>query len=202
MLFEIPTHDPRLPPSDPPWPPQGQWTYEDYLRLPDDGRRYEIIDGVLYVTNAPDWLHQRIVMRLGAHVENLLTGLGRGEAVIPAPFEVHLPGHAKPVLPDLLYIAPEHCPNEPPKFFEGAPDLVVEIISPSSVRLDRYVKFGAYERAGVREYWLIDLGTRSLEVYVLSAGEYALLGQFGPQETARSQVLPELTMAVGSLFET
>lgn len=200
MLRTSPTRD-TLPPPHAPWPEQGEWTYEDYLRLPDDGRRYEIIEGMLHVTDASDWLHQRIVARLGTLIENLLARLDKGGAIIPAPFEVHLPGIAKPVQPDLVFIAAEHYPAEPPPFFEGVPDVIVEVLSPSSIRRDRHVKFGAYERAGVPEYWIVDRGTRSIEVYVLSGREYALLGQFGPETVARSQALPDLEVPVGPLFE-
>jgi Uma2 family endonuclease len=91
-------------------------------------------------------------------------------------------------------------PAESPAFSEGAPDIVFEVISPSSVRVDRHIKFGAYEQAGVTEYWRIDPATRSVEVYVLARQEYALLGQFSGEAVARSQVLPELEVPVSELF--
>ena len=175
-------------------------TWADYEKLPDDGMRYEIIEGVLFMSNAPAWMHQRAVMRLGTIIENLSAQLGRGGAVIHAPFEVHLSSRSRPVQPDLVYIAPEHMPAESPAFFEGAPDIVFEVISPSSVRVDRHIKFGAYEQAGVTEYWRIDPATRSVEVYVLARQEYALLGQFSGEAVARSQVLPELEVPVSELF--
>lgn len=183
------------------WPAQGEWTYEAYLRLPDDGNRYEIIDGVLYVTNAPNYDHQFTVsefhLQLGSFVKERKLGV-----VLTAPFEIHLPGIAKPAQPDVFFIAAERQPKPGDKFFEGAPDLIVEVISPASVRLDRFIKFNAYERAGVREYWLADPRTRFVEVYTLSteSAEYNLLGQFGPSETLQSSVLPDLALAVDGLF--
>lgn len=182
-----------------PWPAQGAWTYEDYLRLPDDGRRYEIIEGVLYVINAPDFDHQQAVHQIAVALE-LWARAQDGGIILTAPFEVHLPGIAKPVQPDVLFIAAERRPTPGDQFFEGPPDLVVEVLSPSTIRTDRIVKFSAYERAGVREYWLVDPKTRSVEIYTLTEGEFALLGQFGPGEQARSEVLAGLEVAVDGLF--
>lgn len=182
-----------------PWPAQGAWTYEDYLRLPDDGRRYEIIEGVLYVINAPDFDHQHAVHQIAVALELWARAQDDG-VVLTAPFEVHLPGIAKPVQPDVLFIAAERRPRPGDQFFEGPPDLVVEVLSPSTIRTDRIVKFNAYERAGVREYWLVDPKTRSVEVYTLTEGEFSLSGQFGPGEQARSRVLTGLEIEVDGLF--
>ncbi|MCP5086926.1 MAG: Uma2 family endonuclease, partial [Rhodobacteraceae bacterium] len=122
--------------------------------------------------------------------------------VLVAPFEIHLPGIAKPVQPDVFFIAAEHQPRPGDKIFEGAPDIIIEVLSPSTARLDRVVKFDAYERAGVREYWLADPRSRFVEVYVLptEGAEYTLLGQFGPGEQLCSEVLPELAVTVDTLF--
>jgi Uma2 family endonuclease len=183
------------------WPAQGDWTYDDYLRLPDDGNRYEIIDGVLYVTNAPNFDHQfavsEIHLQLGFFVKERKLGV-----VLTASFEIHLSGVAQPVQPDVFFIVTAHQPRPGDKFFEGAPDLIVEVLSPASVRLDRSIKLNAYERAGVGEYWLVDPRTHFVEVYTLSAesGEYTLLGQFGPGEQVQSTVLPNLVLSVDGLF--
>jgi Uma2 family endonuclease len=85
--------------------------------------------------------------------------------------------------------------------FTGAPDLIVEVLSPSTARTDRLVKFGAYERAGVREYWLVDPRTRSVEVYALSEdGTYDMAGQYTPGETVTSTMLSDLALPVDDLF--
>ncbi|MBI4768922.1 MAG: Uma2 family endonuclease [Chloroflexi bacterium] len=182
-------------------PARGEWTYEDYLRLPDDGRRYEIIEGVLYVTNAPSYDHQFTVGELQSELRAFVKARGLG-VVLTAPFEVHLPGIARPVQPDVLFIAAERQPHPGASFYEGAPDLIVEVLSPGSLRLDQAVKLSAYERAGVREYWLADPKTRSITTYTLPAGgqEYLLLGQFAAGEHLRSNVLPGLELAVEGLF--
>ncbi|MEW5989005.1 MAG: Uma2 family endonuclease [Chloroflexota bacterium] len=183
------------------WPAQGQWTYEDYLRLPDDGRRYEIIEGVLYVAGPSSFQHQFVVAELILHLHKLIADQKAG-ILLTGPFEVHLPGIAWPVQPDILFIPTERVPRSNAQFFTGAPDLIVEVLSPSSVRLDQVIKFGAYERAGVREYWIANPKTRTVTVFMLPAGgqEYVLLGQFGPGESLRSAVLPELEIATDSLF--
>ena len=191
---------PRLPAREHDWPVQGEWTYEDYERLPDDGRRYEIIEGVLYATAAPNYDHQYTVTRLLVHLDNLVRRHRLG-IVLVAPFEVHLPDIARPVQPDVLFIGAERAPRPGAAYFTGAPDLIVEILSQSTARTDRLVKFGAYERAGVREYWLVFPRTRSVEVYSLSDdGTYQMAGQYTPGEVVSSTVLNDLTLPVDDLF--
>ena len=120
-------------------PAQGQWTYADYLKLPNDGNRYEMIEGVMYVSNAPNSDHQFTVTELGAELRDFTkkNKLGR---VLVAPFEVHLSETTRPVQPDILFVRGDRWPTERVAFFAGAPDLVVEVISPSSVRTDRVTK--------------------------------------------------------------
>jgi len=196
----IPRRLPRLPSRGQDWPTQGEWTYEDYKKLPDDGRRYEIIEGVLYVTAAPNFDHQYTVTRLLVHLDDLVTRRDLG-IVLVAPFEVHLPDVARPVQPDVLFVDAGRAPRPGAADFTGAPDLIVEVLSPSTVRTDRLVKFGAYERAGVREYWLVDPRTRSVEVYALSEdGTYDMAGQYTPGETVTSTVLSDLALPVDDLF--
>jgi Uma2 family endonuclease len=196
----IPRRLPRLPSREQDWPAQGEWTYEDYSRLPDDGRRYEIIEGVLYVTAAPNFDHQYTVGEIFAALRTYVREHQLG-IVISAPFEVHLPDIARPVQPDVLFVDARRAPRPGAADFTGAPDLIVEVLSQSTARTDRLVKFGAYERAGVREYWLADPRTRSVEVYTLSEdGTYEMAGQYTPGETVTSTVLSDLALPVDDLF--
>lgn len=142
------------------WPSQGQWRYEDYLRLPDDGKRYEIIEGVLYVANAPSYDHQFTVAKITFFLQLFVTEHRLG-IILTSPFEVHLSETTRPVQPDILFLTTEQQPP-PGSQFAAAPTLIVEVISPSSIRLDRQIKFDAYERAGVAEYWLADPKTTRL----------------------------------------
>ncbi len=186
-------------PTDQSWPAQGDWTYEDFLRLPDDGNRYEIIDGVLYMTDAPDPEHQYAVVEIVGELRNFVKANNLG-VVYTAPIEVHLPGIAQPVQPDVLFVAQARRAIVKPKFIEGAPDLIVEVLSQSTTRLDRRVKFDAYERAGVREYWIVNPKLHSIEVYSLVRGEYALHGEYGPGERAASEVLPGVELLTDTVF--
>jgi Uma2 family endonuclease len=192
---------PAILPSTESWPNQGDWTYDDYVRLPDDGRRYEIIKGVLYVTNAPAYDHQYAVSQIFFALMQFAQARTLG-TVLTAPFEIHLPGIARPVLPDIVFIGAARSMREDARFFEGAPDLIVEVLSPSTIRVDQSVKLDAYEQAGVPEYWLADPKTRTVTVYALPAGghEYVLYGRFGPDETLTSSQLTGLELPVASLF--
>lgn len=192
---------PAVLPSTESWPNQGNWTYDDYLRLPDDGRRYEIIKGVLYVTNAPAYDHQYAVSKIFYAMMHFIQEKDLG-IVLTAPFEIHLPGIARPVLPDIVFIGAERSLLADARFFEGAPDLIVEVLSPSTFRVDQSVKLDAYEQAGVPEYWLADPKTRTVTVYTLPAGghEYVLHGRFGPDETLTSPQLAGLELPVATLF--
>ncbi len=190
-----------LPGGTQAWPQQGEWHYEAYLRLPDDGRRYEIIEGVLYVANAPSYDHQFTVTQLTTDI-NLFVRQNRLGVALTAPFEVHLSATSRPVQPDVFFLSNEQKPIPGAQIFSGAPTLVVEVISPSSIRLDRHIKFDAYETAGVSEYWLVDPKTRSVEVYTLARGEYALFNQFTGDEQIESLVLTGIAIPTSSLFTT
>ncbi|MEZ4866824.1 MAG: Uma2 family endonuclease [Caldilineaceae bacterium] len=182
------------------WPMSGQWRYADYLKLPDDGRRYEIIEGVLYVANAPSFDHQYVVSKILFYLQLFTIEHDLG-VVVTAPFEVHLSETSKPVQPDVLFVRKERQPQSGAQVFAGAPDLIVEVISPSSLRLDRKTKYDAYEQAGVAEYWLVDPKVRAVEIYTLTKGEYALVGQYTNDELLESNVLPGLQIKASALFQ-
>ncbi len=185
----------------PAYPPQGQWTYEDYLRLPDDGRRYEILRGVLYVQAAPAPLHQIILRRFVRVLLFFLEENPVGELLF-ASVDVMFPaGLATPVQPDLLFITAERTGIIKDRNIEGAPDLVLEILSPSTRHVDRGPKFDIYAEAGVREYWLADPLARTVEVFVLREGAYVLLGRFSRGEHLRSEVLPGFQPSLDQIFK-
>ncbi len=194
-------NQPKLPGDSEAASPAAQrnWTYEDYLALPNDGRRYEIIEGVLYVANAPDYDHQYAVSELHRQMANFAVEHKIGQ-VIPAPFEVHLSDNVRPVQPDIFFVGTERKMMRGAKLFVGAPDLIVEVISPSSIRIDRHIKFAVYERTGVPEYWLVDPKYHFIEVYTLSGREYALLGQFDSADVIQSKILAGLQIVAETLF--
>ena len=160
-------------------PPQGRWTYADYAALPDDGNRYEIIAGVLYMTPAPGTGHQsisaRVVTFLVTHVE--FAGLGR---VFAAPVDVELAPDTV-VQPDIVVVLSANLDHITPSRIIGAPDLVVEILSPGTAGYDRREKQDAYARAGVGEYWIVDPGAQTVELLTLDQGGYRSHGVFRGQ---------------------
>lgn len=184
--------------GDVPGPPQGQWTYDDYARLPDDGRRYEIIEGVLYVAPSPDVAHQTAVgwifYYLLVHVQ--LAGKGR---VFSAPIDVEL-SPARVVQPDVVVVLAEHASIITPARIVGAPDLVVEVASPGTAGYDRREKQDVYVRSGVPEYWVADTYARTIEVLVLEGSVYRSRGVFRGKATLPSQVIPQFPVQVEQFF--
>lgn len=183
------------------WPAQGSWTFDDYQRLPDDGRRYEVIRGFLYVTPAPTFDHQFVVSQLIRQIGNFVAEHGLS-VVLGAPFDVCLPrGLGSPVQPDLLFLRREQQPQPGDAQFEGVPDLAVEVLSRSTRRRDRTVKLAAYGEAGIPEVWLVDPQGRTVDVFGREAdGRLQLRERRGMGEAAGSAVLAGLRIEVDGLF--
>ena len=139
-------------------------TWEDVLRMPDDGNRYEFIGGRLYMTPAPVTRHQRVLGRLWSALLRILVDSGRGE-VFSAPLLVEFPGTGDRVQPDLLFVSNERRAIIGEKQVLGAPDLVVEILSPTTAHRDRGIKLDLYARHGVRQYWIVDPGEDVVDVW-------------------------------------
>ena len=139
-------------------------TWEDVLRMPDDGNRYEFIGGRLYMTPAPVTRHQRISKRMWAALVRVLENPGRGE-VFHAPYLVEFPGTGDCVQPDLLFVSDERREIIGEKQVTGAPDLIVEILSPSTAHRDRGIKLDLYARRGVRQYWIVDPVEDAVDVW-------------------------------------
>jgi len=138
-------------------------TYADYLRFPDDGLRHEIIDGEHYVTAAPATRHQRISRNLLYLIQTYLETHPVGE-LFGAPFDALL-SEFDIVVPDLIYLSHERSTFLTSKNLQGPPDLVIEILSPSTKSRDRKLKRDLYERVGVREYWVVDPEADQVEIY-------------------------------------
>jgi Uma2 family endonuclease len=138
-------------------------TYADYVRFPDDNLRHEIIGGEHYVTPSPATRHQRISLRLAYLVQDYLEDHPRGE-LLTAPVDALL-SEFDIVVPDLVYISNERAHIVTVKNLQGAPDLVVEILSPGTRRRDLGIKRSLYERVGVAEYWLVDPARNEVTVH-------------------------------------
>ena len=171
------------------WPPlQGEWTYDDYTQLPDNGMRYEVIKGELYMSPAPSPKHQQIILKLAIAMSQFVHADQLGE-IYQSPIDVKTSDFAGVVQPDLLFIASKQLDIVQETLIEGVPDLIVEVLSPGNPLHDRRIKFELYAQAGVREYWLIDPDARTVEIYVLRGQAYAPLGNFGIGQQTRSEVL-------------
>ncbi|WP_290651411.1 Uma2 family endonuclease [Aquisalimonas sp.] len=139
------------------------WTYAEFARLPNDGNRYEVIAGELYVTPAPRPRHQLISQRLNIQLANFVNEHGLGW-VFTAPIDV-LFAEGEYVEPDLVFVRRERVGIISDRGIEAAPDLVVEILSDSTARIDRGPKLRQYTRFGVPLYWIADPETAHVEVY-------------------------------------
>ncbi len=161
------------------------WTYDDLARLPDDGKRYEILDGDLVVSPSPSREHQRAVKYLLFGLARLLDEHGIAEVFL-SPFDAIL-SPQRVVVPDLMAVRRERASIVRERGVEGAPDLVIEVMS-SRPALDRVRKFDLYAKAGIAEYWLVDPIGQTIEVYFLVEGSYELAGYYGEGEIAQSVV--------------
>jgi len=181
------------------WPEQGQWTYDDWARLPDDGTRYEVIDGELAMAPPPATPHQFAsgnffeLMRLFVRARKL-------GYVLAAPIGVRLPTQPVPLEPDIVFVSAAHKSIIEQQYIEGVPDLVVEVLSPSNWIYDRKEKFNVYKLAGVPEYWIVDYRAKTIEVFVFEKRDYALLGKWTLGETAISRALEGFQVRVDEVF--
>jgi len=173
-------------------------TYEDLQQMPQDGNRYEIIDGEPVVSPAPTLTHAEVVARLFFLIRAFVLLHRPGGRVFTAPVDVRLVP-PRIVEPDIIYVSAErrHLLADP-ALVEGPPDLIVEVVSPSNRLYDEQVKFRIYAEAGVLEYWLADPALRTLTIFALENGTYVPL----PNEhgVARSRLLDGLEVDVAALF--
>lgn len=180
-------------------PPQGRWTFADWETLDHSHLRYEIIDGVLYVTKSPSPLHQRTLKFLLYHLGKPAEDMGIAE-VFFAPIGVIMPG-CNPVQPDFVLIRRENLAIVRAHLIEGIPDLLGEILSPGTADYDEGVKLEAYARCGVPEYVVIDPQARGLRTYRLEApGKYGPPRQFSEGERVSFECAPGIVVAVADLF--
>jgi Uma2 family endonuclease len=175
----------------------GPWTYERYYAL-DDDQRYEVIDGELLLVPGPGTVHQSLVGELYLRFATYVRAHGAG-TVFLSPLDVVLDDR-NVVQPDVLFIRNEALAIIDPRAIRGTPDLVVEIISPSSRRRDRMVKAELYARAGVPEYWIVDPAERSIEVLSLGEHGYELFSSAAGAGAAASKVLRGFAVEVAEVM--
>lgn len=175
-------------------------TYEDYCLLPNDGKRYEIIDGELFVTPAPRFAHQRVVTRLVRYLSVFVDDHGLGEVLV-SPFDVVF-SQFDVVEPDVLYISKARAAVLTEKNVQGAPDLVIEVLSPTTAKTDRTIKLKLYARFGVAEYWIVDPEGPSVEVYRRPKGQsegLELAATLGSGDSLTSPLFPDFSLPLTRL---
>jgi Uma2 family endonuclease len=163
-------------------------TYADFAARPDDGHRYQLLEGELVMTPSPDRWHQKVLrdlaLALQAYVEEHVLG-----EIYFAPLDVTLDDR-NVVQPDILFVSNERSGILQGDRVIGAPDLCVEILSPGTERIDRVRKLELYARFGVTHYWIVDLQARSIEEYVLARDVYRVGSITGYDEPFRPGALP------------
>ena len=172
-------------------------TYDDLASFPDDGLRRELIGGELIVTPAPRTSHQDVVVELTVRL--YAYAREHGGKVYPAPTDVYF-ADVDVVEPDVLFVRADHLDRVEERFVRSAPDVVVEVSSPSTRRLELVRKRDLYERYGVPAYWYVDLEHDAVLVHRLEDGRYEEPVTLKRGETLTSEVLPGFAVAVEQLF--
>jgi Uma2 family endonuclease len=178
-----------------------RWTSADLDALPDDGKRYEIIDGELFVSKQPHFYHQQICTRIATLLVNWSNQSKLGQAVI-APGVIF--AEDNDVVPDVVWIRNERLTEAlgDDGKFHSAPDLTIEVLSPgpTNERRDRDAKLKLYSRRGVMEYWIVNWQTYSIEIYRRHNAHLDLFATPTKDDLLESPVLPGFSAQVGSLF--
>ncbi len=175
-------------------------TYEDYLHLPEDGKRHELIDGDHYATPSPTPRHQLVLANLVGILYTYLREHPLGD-IYPAPLDVVL-SDTDVVQPDLLFLAAGREDLVTERNLRGAPDLVVEVLSDSTRRTDEITKRHLYERHGVGEYWVIDPVLETVKVYRLADEGFRREAELSTEAGDRltTPLLPGLAVSLGEIF--
>ena len=160
------------------WPPRvhGEWTVHDLLDSPDDGQRYEILDGVLLVTPAPVPRHQTVLLELAIL---LRAACAADHQAFVAPVDWQPDGRTS-LQPDVLVVRRDRIGE---KNIVEPPTIVAEVLSPSTARIDRMIKMSRYAEGGIVQYWIVDPAGPSVQVFDLVGGEYHLVAQGRAGET-------------------
>ena len=173
-----------------------RFTYGDFLRFPDDGNRHEVIEGEWIMTPPPTTDHQKVVSNLHL-LRAPRAGKKDGGELLFSPVGVVLT-RTDAVQPDLLFLSSRRAGLLRKDAIHGAPDLIVEVLSPSTASLDRGKKLRLYGRAGVREYWIVDPASRTVEVHEFGRARRTRIHPAG--QSFGSSVLPGLRLEVDAVF--
>jgi Uma2 family endonuclease len=175
-------------------------TYEDYVLIPEDGQRHEIIDGEHYVSPAPSTRHQSVSIELSSRLHSFVRAQRLGK-VLAAPTDVLLSRYDV-FQPDLLFISNERAAILTEKNIQGAPDLVIEILSDRTRYLDEDFKHGRYEIFGVREYWIVDPMADRVHVYQAASDSFEKTAELSAKagDVLTTPLLPGFEIRLRDLF--
>jgi len=178
-----------------------KFTYEDYLLFPENGNRHELIDGDHFMSPAPRTVHQSILLNLSNAFFNFLKKSRLGKIFI-APTDVVF-SDLDVVEPDLLFIASKNSHIITEKNIQGAPDLVVEILSESTRKTDEIIKRKLYERYGVQEYWIVDTELEMVKIYCMTEKGYIRTAEISCALNAvlTTSLLPGMEIKLTEIFE-
>jgi Uma2 family endonuclease len=181
-----------------------RWTYDDLLELPDDDKRYEILDGELFVNAAPIPRHQLIVMKIAARLFDYLESHGSGQ-VFGAAVDVLL-ADGSVLQPDVVVIKSDRASIIGPKNIEGPPHLCIEVLSDSTRRRDEIIKRKLYERGGVDEYWIVDPELELVKIYrrAEAGAPFQRVAEISTETggAITTPLLPAFTLDVADVFRT
>jgi len=183
--------------------PDQKYSYTDYLTW-EESERWEILEGTPYLQAAPSRIHQEILMELSRQIADYL--VGKPCKIYPAPFCVRLDDNEKNdsniynvVEPDVTIVCDKFKLDD--KGCKGAPDMIVEILSPSSNRIDRVIKFKKYEEVGVKEYWIVEPNDKIVSVFVLQPdGRYGRPEIYTDEDKIVVNIFPDLEIDLKSIF--
>lgn len=173
------------------------YTYADYCRLPE-GSPYQLIGGELVLVPSPSPYHQYISIRLVHCLVSFVTAYNLG-VVFHAPIDVCLE-ETETYQPDIIFISKSRISLIEPQRINGAPDLVIEILSPATAYYDLRKKFKVYERCGVREYWIVDPEERSVQVFILRDGKFCLYSEAEKTGEISSAVFSNFSVSLEDIF--
>ena len=173
-------------------------TYDEYCLLPDDGKRYQVIEGELFVSPAPRTTHQDIIVHLTVLLQTHVKAHNLGKVYV-APTDVLL-GPITVVQPDILFIRRENMGIITELNIQGPPDLCIEVLSPGTESVDRERKMAVYARYGVHEYWIINPMRQTVSVYIRDGDLFALGIEAAGDDVVTSDVIPGFQTSARSIF--
>jgi Uma2 family endonuclease len=180
-----------------------KFTYEDYKSLPEsETKRYELLGGELVMVPSPSFKHQLVSGNLELPLRNFVDENELG-IILHAPFDVVLgEGKGREVVqPDILYVSKQRSQIITEEEIRGAPDLVIEILSPATADRDRTYKRTLYARHGVKEYWIVDPEAKTVEVLVLGKSGFERAAAYGEADRLRSPLLSGLEIKLEEVFQ-